>query len=319
MQKSAIQWNMKQIKKMMDNGTLKFTNPVQRGYVWDKARASLLIDTILRDYICPPIYTIKEKTDNGVIYDGLDGKQRSTTVKEFLSDEFSLGNLEQFELESEPDNPIDISGMKFSELPEEMQDKILTYTFTVYMIDDASEDEMEEIMSRMNNGKAMSSYEHSRIKAKDLATISEIANHPLIAGKTKRYENEQIVVQSQIMLQENEPCLDAKPVKEFMENVEFTEDDKNALKEIYNFITEARVHISKKADRKLMNRTNLVSVVPIVVEAFNKEWSERDFGTFLDEFFSNPPQRYKDACVQGSTHTQNVKIRNEELMKAFNS
>ena len=45
MTKANISWNINQIVKGMANGTIRFDNAIQRGYVWDKKRASLLIDS----------------------------------------------------------------------------------------------------------------------------------------------------------------------------------------------------------------------------------------------------------------------------------
>ena len=42
--KANISWTAKQIVKMVDKGTINFDNAVQRGYVWDNTRKSMLID-----------------------------------------------------------------------------------------------------------------------------------------------------------------------------------------------------------------------------------------------------------------------------------
>ena len=62
--KASIPWTCKQVHKMTTNGSLIFDNAIQRGFVWDKNRQSLLIDSILRGFPVPPFYTIKDgRTD----------------------------------------------------------------------------------------------------------------------------------------------------------------------------------------------------------------------------------------------------------------
>lgn len=320
MQKSAISWNMRQIKKMMDNGTLKFNAPIQRGFCWDKKRSTLLIDTLIRDYIVPPMYTIKIKDKNGNIYDGIDGKQRCTTVAKFLSDEFTLGEMEEVEVDGDL---MDISGMKYSELPEEIQDKINTYTFTVYMLDDVTEEEIEEIMNRLNNGKILSSYEKARIKATDLQTIQEVAKHPffetiLTENAINKYANEQIIVQSKIVLSEEEPCLDAGFVTQFMLKLELSDEDIRKLNQIFDKLSCAYQEIKSGKIKKLVaKKTHLVSLVPAVLKAIEDEWTNTELAMFIEEFFINIPDKYSEASVQGSGHTNNVKTRLSEIEKAM--
>ena len=83
MVKAGIAWNAKQIAKMAEKGTLTFDNAIQRGFVWDNSRMSLLVDTMIRDYPIPPFYTIKIEHDGNKVYDCIDGKQRSTTICKF--------------------------------------------------------------------------------------------------------------------------------------------------------------------------------------------------------------------------------------------
>ncbi len=87
---------------------------------------SMLIDSMMRGFPIPAMYCncifvdIKSK-----MYDFLDGKQRTLIIVKFLSDEFSLINIPTFE--EEDGNEID-----YSQLTEEYQDRIRTYSLIVY-------------------------------------------------------------------------------------------------------------------------------------------------------------------------------------------
>ena len=122
--KANINWTAKQLSKMIDKNSISFDNAVQRGYVWDKKRKSLLIDSIITGYPIPAFFAAKNETG----YDMLDGKQRSKTVHDFTSNEFALSGLDDYE--TEDGELIPLNDKHFNELPEDIQDTILSYSFT---------------------------------------------------------------------------------------------------------------------------------------------------------------------------------------------
>ena len=336
MTKSNIQWNAKQIAKMVKNGSLKFDNAIQRGFVWDKKRMTLLIDTMLRDYPIPPMYTIRDETiedEKGKkvsTYDCLDGKQRCTTIAMFLNDEFCLGDMDT--VMDEEGNEVGLDGMLFSELPEEFQDKILSYSLTVYFFTDITEEEISEMMARLNNGKGLTSYELTRVKAKDLAGIQEVANHHLFDEISNRgYACEDIVVKSYMMLNDDEPCLDTKVIRPMIQHIEFTDKDIDLFDDIYTYLDNARdiilkddsdVVLNRKIGKKIITKTHLVSLVPIVARAIKDKMSVEAFAEFLQEFYSGNPsidEDYNEACQNGVNHTQNVKARMDALLDSYQS
>ena len=336
MTRSNIQWNAKQITKMVKNGNLQFDNAVQRGFVWDKKRMSLLIDSMLRDYPIPPMYTIKvdetvnEKGKKSAVYDCLDGKQRCTTISRYLSDEFVLGDLDR--VIDENGDEVDISGYLFSELPEEFQDKIASYSLTVYFFTEIEEEEINEMMARLNNGKPLTAYELSRVKAKDLETIKSLANHSLFDEiSNKGYACEDIVVKSYAMLTEAEPCLDTKAIRPMVEEMELDDEDITMLESCFDLIESVRDYIinddsdiilNRKVAKKLITKTHLISLMPLAYEVCNDDSvSVEQFAQFLQDFFVGDPSKrddYNDACKNGVGHIPNVRIRIDALEEEYN-
>ena len=63
----------------------------QRGYVWDKKRASKLIESFLKDVPVPVIY-LSVREDGK--YEIIDGLQRLTSVFKYFKNSYELSKLE---------------------------------------------------------------------------------------------------------------------------------------------------------------------------------------------------------------------------------
>lgn len=332
MTRASIPWNVNQVTKAVMNGSLTFDNAIQRGFVWDVKRSSLLVDSILRGYTIPPFYTIrtdrKVQTPKGMVsvYDGIDGKQRCTALVKFLNDEFALDGLDVF---VENGKEVDINGKKFSELSEDMQDTIKSYGLSVSYFSDITEDEIAEMMSRMNNGKPLTNVENARIKAKDLAGLREIASHQLFEdylteAAIKGYHNEDIVIKTYIMLTTpDDPCFDAKRTREVYKDVEFTDDIKARLNGIFDKTLEVvsliENNANKKVFRKIIRKTNLLAVI----STMEKDISADETAEKITEFFTTEDgslsvsQEYNEASTNGTNHAPQVKKRIEAIGDAL--
>lgn len=156
---SNITWTVKQIVSMVEGNkksVMRFDDEIQRDTVWKKEQKSLFIDSILRGYPIPPLYAEKYDNEEKRIYNVLDGKQRCTTLYGFVKGSFELSD-DLDNIENDFGEDVDVSGCKFNELPEDLQDKILDKTLTVYYCEGMTEDEKSEMFYRLNNGKPLSS------------------------------------------------------------------------------------------------------------------------------------------------------------------
>ncbi len=161
----------------IETGTLCFNHPFQReANQWSLAMKSDLIADILQKNPIPPL-TFAEQVRNGVhIIWGLDGKQRITTIHSYIHNGYTISkNVEcpiikyHVLLKDENGFPMrdeegfncyeakefDIRGKKFSELPKELQNTILKYTFQYVQYLNCTSDEIAYHMRRYNKGKLM--------------------------------------------------------------------------------------------------------------------------------------------------------------------
>lgn len=307
--KANITWSAKQIKKMIDNGKITFDNAVQRGLVWDKNRKSLLIHSMLVGYPIPPCYATKRDG----IYEMLDAKQRLSSIREFIDDEFFLVNIPEVDGE-------DINDLKFSELSEDMQDEILSYSFTIYYFDGITDEEIGEMFFRLNNGKPVSAIEQAKAKAKSLEVIRRIGQHEFF-GKTMsqaqldKFAPDEMVIKLLIMLSENEPEVSSKHVREVIENTEITENMEKMLSNkltdimtIWEYATNA-----KKTQKAIAKKVNILTIAGYMAD---NAYDVRELSDMCFEFFPDCTEEYLNLCKSGTDKKANIAKR-IEIFKDF--
>ncbi len=160
-------------KDIGQKNRLVFDCPIQRPEgLWSNVAQSLLIHSILQEYLVPNICIVQNGADDFEPMTVLDGKQRMTIVYKYITNGFSLskttppvevivpemdehGNLIKDENGQTKTHVeyVEIKNKRFDKLPKEFQDKIRNFEFTATMITDATKKELEEQIFRLNNGK----------------------------------------------------------------------------------------------------------------------------------------------------------------------
>lgn len=105
-----------------NRGSLILAPDFQRKDVWDKKKQSELIESILMGIPIPLIYLFED--ENGV-RQIIDGKQRVSALKKYLSNGFELTDLTMFP---------HLKGLRFSDIPKLLQAKLEDYQLHSYVI-----------------------------------------------------------------------------------------------------------------------------------------------------------------------------------------
>lgn len=135
------------------------------------------------------------------------GKQRCTSLFEYINGDYKLHS-------STPDvvvdgKTIELAGKEFKELSEEIKDLILGYRFTIYLLEDATDDEIEEAFARLNNSSPLTLIQKARTEmGTELATWTrEITcspffqnSVPMTLAQARRESELEILLQSMLLL-----------------------------------------------------------------------------------------------------------------------
>lgn len=327
--KTRAEWTVRKAVEFLDQNALILENAVQRGFVWDKdkTRMSEFILSLIYERPIPPIYVAKI---NG-IYSAMDGKQRITTIKKFMNDEFALEGLAPIEISDSDTGDIeevDVNTLYFSEMEECLQNAIKDATITAIIINDPTEDEMCEYFYYLNNGMALNAITSTRAKARSRKAIAELGAHDLFKNSLTSkafecYTNEDIVVKAYVMLHEEYPSMETKVIRPMMEKIDITDEDKAQMKEIFDRMLSMYWKIEdKKVAKRLLTRTHMISIVPVVWKSLQNGLSDEQMAEWFAEFFSGKKsatisQIYNESAGSGSAKKEAVRRRLEEIDKHF--
>ena len=334
---SSITWTCKQIVKMIDKETISFKNVVQRSFVWERHRMSELIWSIIMGYPIPPVYAERGESINDKIkiYDVMDGQQRNTTIYKYLKDEFALTELNPIPYLDEDGNEctVDISGRKFSELDEELQDIIKDATITVKYYDNLDQVQKAEMFRRLNNGKPLSAKSRTLASAKNIETLLDIGSHELfeemLTEKSRANKNQAvIVVKVWTMLNRDVEDISfaSKDFNPMIEEVEILDEEKQKLVNVFDFVVnvhgELKDNHEKSVAKKLYTETHMISLIPYIKIAMENNINEAMFGEWLIGFFktennSDVYASYMEACSNGVARNASIVARHNALGKSY--
>jgi hypothetical protein len=128
--------------------------PYQRRSVWNQSFKDYFVDTVLLGYPSPAIFLFETITEDGrSLYHVVDGKQRLTTLFEFVTDKFPT---------SEKCALSQLSGEYFSGLDPELKKAVWGYQFLVEYVPSDNTAIIDAIFDRLNRNVAKLSAQELR-------------------------------------------------------------------------------------------------------------------------------------------------------------
>ncbi|WP_413175639.1 DUF262 domain-containing protein [Anabaena azotica] len=133
-----------ELMRKYDNGKLIIDPDFQRNLVWKPEQKSKFIESVILNFPLPPWYVNQTVEGKYIIVDGL---QRTSTLHEFVNDEFKLKSLEAL---------TDLNGYNFSglkKLPGDYQTRIEDKKLNLYLIRPSVPAKVVyDIFNRINTG-----------------------------------------------------------------------------------------------------------------------------------------------------------------------
>jgi len=146
-------WSILEIYQKVQSKKLILDPDYQRNPIWKPDKKTAFIESLYMGILIPPIYVVEIPGENildGVSYEVVDGKQRLTTILDFIENKFFLG---QKALEYYSDW---FSQKKFAQIQSEypeLTNAMLSSVLDIYVITaNSPEFTKYDIFSRLNKG-----------------------------------------------------------------------------------------------------------------------------------------------------------------------
>jgi hypothetical protein len=166
--------------------------PYQReGSIWSLEKQQLFIDSLLNGYDVPKIYLHDVRGRHPTkVYAVVDGKQRLSTIWRFLTDQLELaddfraepGNLPELP----PETPSPAPGSRFSQMHPLWQEVLKSTFLAVVLIQNATEHDIEDLFSRLNNGEPLNEAERRNAMGGTLPRlVRELVRHEFFTSRVQ--------------------------------------------------------------------------------------------------------------------------------------
>lgn len=124
------------------NNRLDLDPPYQRRSVWSPKEKRFLLDTIFRNYPCPPIFLHKTLDGNGIpTYHVVDGKQRLTTIIDFTENKISM---------DKDFGDVGLDGKKWKDLDTSVKRIFWNYSLPVEFLNTVEGTVVNQVFERFN-------------------------------------------------------------------------------------------------------------------------------------------------------------------------
>lgn len=340
-------WNNKTLVKMEKKETLRFDYPIQRkGGQWDRLQQSLLIHSIIGGYPIPPVLVLKATIDEeSKVEYVLDGKQRTTTLLNFMAGvKDKEGNYPEraYSLHEETptvfieDEEYVLAGKYFDELPEDVISELNSGSFQITRLEEATDEEIEELFYRWNNGTPLSKQQKTRavMGVEKASVIDSLVKHKFITEVAKftplqlrRSTDEGVILQTLMLLSGKNESFVADNLLKFSEEIRNQD-----ISEIVKDLTETMDYIVKSGMESsgLFKPLHLPTLLLVAKKAKDEGISPIVFTAWVDDFndaivlkkrAKTLLQRDFDYKAKytgaGSVKANKVQGRKEAMMKHF--
>jgi len=291
---------------------------IQRNLRWTPEQKTALIESVLLGYPIPAVYTIK--SDDNVTWI-LDGKQRLTTFITYLNNNWELQELP-------PVYGVDISGKKFSELPEEFREILEDYNIVFYQFERLTADQRDQLFKRLNSGTPLSSIELTRsiLGTELLDWINEVTEKPFFQlvpfteKQVDKYIHQEVVLQMMGIIKEQYDYLGGKKIQQLALDLRINgvpNELQQTIEEITEYLGQAFKEFEEKERKKILKKNDIVGLVGAATYAIKNGIEPEQFGERTGALIMKPSSAYKATKGAGTAGADKVRKRIEVLIECL--
>jgi hypothetical protein len=158
--------------------------------VWSLEKKQLFIDSLLNGFDVPKLYFNELPPGQPFDYAVIDGKQRVTTIIDFIKNQFKLADDfiytgSELEVVDQP-----TSKQSYENFSEQAKEVFKNVMLVVTKVINANEEDIEALFARLNNGEPLNSAESRNAIGGDMAMlIREISDRDFFTKKVKFSNN----------------------------------------------------------------------------------------------------------------------------------
>lgn len=356
MQKSTVNMTVAKFVDDLNAGRIDFEYPIQRnGGQWNDEKASLLMHSFMDSYPVPPVYSLlneimvmndEEGEEEPVsVFSILDGKQRLTRIRDFVTNQL------QIHAETPPVTvlrdgkkvSIPIAGEYFDTIDDEVRKMFLNAELSMVQINSATEEEIENVFFRLNNGEALTKTQQGKsIMGSEWAKrLTDVAKHPAMTINAqftplqkKKADDEMTVVQTMMIMDSIENNTELKSISSnhAFEYIGKFKAESDRLVPMFNKVVEGLDYIheafEQNAEKFLLKKVHMTASILTALHAKEKGIAPIRFRDWTSSFELSYrakkntkyiPTLYSKYSKQGTVLGAKALGRVSEMIKHFDT
>ena len=289
-------------------GKYEYDTVYQRDKVWSEEKKSFLIDSILKNYPIPPVFfRMKIDPDTGITkYDVIDGKQRLTTIRDFIDGRIALP--EDFG-DDKIGNP-ELNGASFTDLDrfEKYKKQFWRYRIPIIFIETEDTDLIKNVFDRLNrNGEPLVPQELRHAQYGDtemyriieeLAKVGEWKNIYERVLEIDRMEDEEFVSELLFLMLEKKILAYTKEslddlYEKWANQIGVSEKEKYI--DIMKYISKFNLNYEKL---KIAKVSHLYAIWAVAILGFEQNIDAEELGKAISVFYENYLMKKDDYSIE---------------------
>ncbi|WCF11624.1 DUF262 domain-containing protein (plasmid) [Paenibacillus thiaminolyticus] len=305
----------------------KFNDPIQRNAdAWRIEDKSLLIISLIEGVSIGQIKVQIIRKSGKKYRNVLDGKQRLTTIRDFINGKFAI-NCDRYVSSIDEDGNliwIDINGMFFDDLPEGFRKKINGSTIEIeeYDIDDSLK---YELFKRWNNGVALkpAQLRKAKMSYEMLGFLAKMKEKTVVqAGFSKTALNndthaDMVLKAMSVLLTDNNTALDNKSLNKLLDEDSFIPALYDETEAIIEYLEQVYPLLDEKAISKSFGSSKTIALIFVASVAKREGRDAQKFAEWMTQFFVKDYTKSGFGSQSGTAKIESVRKRNEIILKHY--